>query len=196
MSYKSLKRGWLIHSEQAKEFCGRGEKIAKIFMFEFIMTAIGKCLLYTQNFPSHSTSCRNCLIKQANMAKARRNFACLSVLYAKNIKFNKTNMYGEIFYSFSWKHENFHSVSRHPTSRQLQQPLEWKIWNYHHSSKHYFLRIFDVHTFYDMHTLICGSRRGFEWAEEIIITSKWCRNEMFIMLRVWVCVSVLCWQNY
>lgn len=129
-------------------------------------------VVHTELFlPSHVV-CRNCLIKQANMAEARRNFACLSVLYAKNIKFNKTNMYGEIFYSFSWKHGNFHSVSRHPTSRQLQQPVEWKIWNYHHSSKHHFLRIFDVETFYDMHTLICGSRRGFEWEEEIIITSK------------------------
>ena len=87
--------------------CGGGEKkIAKIYMFEFIswLPELGKFSRCT-NTPTALASlssfvCRNCLIKQANMAKAKQKFACLSVFYAKISNLIK-QIYGrEMFYSF------------------------------------------------------------------------------------------------
>lgn len=92
-------------------------------MFEFIVTAMGQSLpfspMFMLNFPRSARCAENCLIKQANKAKARKQTLHVWACYTPKISNLIKQIYEEIFYSFSWKHGKFsphfhlHRSARH-----------------------------------------------------------------------------------
>lgn len=81
------------------ERAGCGGENCKIYMLENIVTVVGETLARPP-FPSW-----NCLIKQANMARARGKLCMSERVIRQNIKFNKTNIWKNILFIFvkTWK---------------------------------------------------------------------------------------------
>lgn len=172
MSRSSSEPGGFISNERVPRWGRRWATISGMFMFEFIVTAIWEIVAaVSPSFRLRELKLFNKTSKQHSEKETLHVWA----LYTPEISNLIKQIYeGKHFIRSRREHGTFHSISSF-LARIPPPTSGWKIRNTHQPSEHYSKIFRRKHISWYASANFRGITR-FEWAKEIIITSKWCWN--------------------